>query len=381
MNSGEQAYLGCQRTDIVKASAVNTLALVEPVAHDLLLQLVDALVDHECLFGIFLIELGVDVVLDGVEHFLTLVLVVGIKSYLYTICRKCLDGIEHIVIHFLGLKFKLLLAYLSLDVADKGNYLLYLLMPLDDGIEHSVVVNFVCACLDHDYLFHCACNGEVKVIPFTLCKGGVEDYLTVHKAYADAGNGAVPGNIGYGYGNGGGYHTQYLGLCVGIYGEDGHNNGHVISHILGEKGSDRAVNHTGGEYRLITGLALTLGERAGDAAYGVHLLLIVNRQREEVYALPGLYACGNVCHNGGVAVSYPAGAVGELAGLACFNSELTPCKHSLEYSVIVKSLSCVHINLHLFLLKKGALHSFRRDSNRSDAQSLCAPDLLLLAAP
>ena len=100
VNSGEQTNLGSKRTDLVDASAVNTLALIEPVADDLLLELVDALVDHCDLFGICFIELCVDIVLDRIESFLADVLIVCIKSKLYSFGSEFFDSIKHIVVNF-----------------------------------------------------------------------------------------------------------------------------------------------------------------------------------------------------------------------------------------------------------------------------------------
>ena len=194
--SGKNAYLGSQRTDIIDSTAVNTLALVEPVSYDLLLELVDALVDHSGLFGIKLIKLSVDIVLDRIEHFLTLVLVICIESNLYSVSSKFLDGIEHIVVNFHGLELELLLADLSLDIADESDQLLDLGVACNDGVEHSVIVNLVSACFDHNDLVLGTCNGKVKVISCSLLESGVKNDLAVNQTNADAADRAVPGNIG-----------------------------------------------------------------------------------------------------------------------------------------------------------------------------------------
>ncbi len=51
---------------------------------------------------------------------------------------------------------------------------------------------------------------------------------------------------------------------------------------LGEQRPDRPVDHAGGQRALLPRAALALEERAGDLAGGVHPLLDVHRQREEV---------------------------------------------------------------------------------------------------
>ena len=51
---------------------------------------------------------------------------------------------------------------------------------------------------------------------------------------------------------------------------------------LGEERAQRAVDHARDQRALLAGAALALEERAGDLARGVHALLDVHRQREEV---------------------------------------------------------------------------------------------------
>ena len=137
-----------------------------------------------------------DIVLDRIEHFLTLILVICIESNLYSVSSKFLDSVEHIVVNFHGLELELLLADLSLDIADESDQLLDLGVACDDGVEHSVIVNLVSACFDHNNLVLGTCNGKVKVISCSLLESGVKNDLAVNQTNADAADRAVPGNIG-----------------------------------------------------------------------------------------------------------------------------------------------------------------------------------------
>ena len=100
MNSWKETSLSSKRTDLVDASAVNTLALIEPVADDLLLELVDALVYHSDLLRVLLIEISVDIVNDRSNSLVTDILVVCIESKLNAVRSKCFDSVEHIVVNF-----------------------------------------------------------------------------------------------------------------------------------------------------------------------------------------------------------------------------------------------------------------------------------------
>src|SRR5690606_18420153 len=69
---------------------------------------------------------------------------------------------------------------------------------------------------------------------------------------------------------------------VGAVGHDGQDDLDLVAQALDEGGAQRAVGEAGGEDRVGAGAALATEERAGDAARGVHALLDVDGQREEV---------------------------------------------------------------------------------------------------
>src|SRR5699024_8088293 len=72
--------------------------------------------------------------------------------------------------------------------------------------------------------------------------------------------------------------------------EDRADDLHLVAQALDEQGAQRAVDEAAGEDRLGRGAALAAEERAGNLAGGVLTLLDVDRQREEVDALPGVLA-------------------------------------------------------------------------------------------
>ena len=85
---------------------------------------------------------------------------------------------------------------------------------------------------------------------------------------------------------------------------------------LGEERAQRTVDHPRGQGGLLAGAALALEEAAGDLARGVHALLDVHRQREEVDV--ARVACGGGGEDHRVPCGDDHGAarlLGELAGL------------------------------------------------------------------
>ena len=86
-------------------------------------------------------------------------------------------------------------------------------------------------------------------------------------------------------------------------------NANVIAHIGGEEGADLAVDETGNQNCLFAGAAFTAHKAAGDAAYRIKTLFIVNREREEINAFSGLL-CHSCCNEyGGVTERNDASAV------------------------------------------------------------------------
>ena len=77
----------------------------------------------------------------------------------------------------------------------------------------------------------------------------------------------------------------------------------LVAEALGEQRPDRPVHHARVERRLLGGTPLALEEAAGDLARGVHLLLDVHREREEVGALTGLRASDDRGEHHGLAAA------------------------------------------------------------------------------
>ena len=75
---------------------------------------------------------------------------------------------------------------------------------------------------------------------------------------------------------------------VGVERQDRHDDLYLVAQALDERRAQRPVDEAAGEDRVLAGTALAAEERAGDAARGVHALLDVDRQREEVEVVLGL---------------------------------------------------------------------------------------------
>ena len=103
-----------------------------------------------------------------------------------------------------------------------------------------------------------------------------------------------------------------------VRGEDGADHLHLVPEALRPERPDRAVDHARGEGRPLGRLPFALEEAARDLPGGVHLLLDVDGQREEVRVGAGLLPADGRREDHRVAGAdddCAVGLLGELAGL------------------------------------------------------------------
>ena len=335
MGAGQDADLGGQGPDLVDAAAVHPLAVIQqPAAHHVFLQLIEAFLDFVDGLGIHIVELLMHL---GVHRAQTLVphaLVVGIQGGAYLLDGEVLDGFIHGRIGIVGGEGELLLADLLLYVPDKGDDLLVGGVARHDAVEHGVVVHFVGARLDHGDQVGGGGDGHMHLGALRLLMGGVDNIFAVHQADDDAGNRAVPRDVGNGDGDRGADHGGDFRRAVGIHRHDGADHGHVVAHILGEEGTDGPVDDAGGQDGLLARAALATLEGAGDFAHGIHFFLIVHRQGEEVHAFPRLVRRGDGAQQDGFAIADEAGAAGQLGQLAGFHHEGPAGQGGFKHTII-----------------------------------------------
>ena len=338
VDSRQQTHFRIQRTDFINASAVNTLAFIEPVPDILLLQLVQAFIQHCTLFRIFWVILFVNCINNRLHSCIPFVLVVGIQSHLYLFANHCFDGSKQIVVEFHRLEFELRLADFVLDVVDKCNHLLDFCVTSQNRIQHLLFRNFVRTGFNHNDFFHCAGNSQPQVIVCTLFEGRVQDDFAVYQTNADASNRAIPRNIRNGNGNGSCQHASDFRRAIRVNCQNSHDNGNIVPHILREQRTNRTVYHTGSQDCLFRRLSLSLGERARNSANGIHPFFIVHRQREEIHAFSRLCTSSYICHDNGFSVANPTRTIGQFAGFSGFYNERTTCKGGFKLSILFKHL-------------------------------------------
>ena len=345
VNARQNVNLSSQRTDFHHAAAVDALAVCQPAADDLLLELIYAL--SEVCVVLFLVLVGqgrLECVNDLANACVADGLVVGIHSGLELVVALCLELVEQVVVDVVMLILELRLADLVLDGLDERADLLQLLMSLHEGVKHLVLRNFLRAGLDHDDLVLGRAQGNVHLGNLALLGGRVDDGLAVDDTDLAAGYNVVERNIRDRNRDGSAQQSDYLGRVVIIVLKNGADDGNVVAQVLREQRTHRAVDLTGGQDRLLGRTALAAHEGAGDAAYGIHALLKVNGEREKVDAVARLCGCGSGNEDCGLAVADEAGAVCQLRHLAGLDGQLAAGDLGLKNAVVfeVKVVDVCH---------------------------------------
>ena len=160
-------------------------------------------------------------------------------------------------------------------------------MAEQDGLGHDVLGQELGARLDHHDRVAGAGDDEVELRLLELAVGRVDDELAVDAADADGADRARERDLADRQRGRGGDRAEDVGLVLLVGREDRDDELDVVLVALGEERPDRAVGQAGGQGGRLGRARLALDEAAGDLARGVHPLLELDREREEVEARAG----------------------------------------------------------------------------------------------
>ena len=198
-----------------------------------------------------------------------------------------------------------------------------------DGLGHDVLGQELRAGLDHHDRVAGAGDDQVELGVLELAVRRVDDELAVDPADADRADRAVERDLADRQRRRGGDRADDVRVVLLVRREDRDDELDVVLVALGEERADRPVRQAGGEDRRLRRARLALDEAARDLARGVHPLLEVDREREEVEAGAGLGPVGGAEHHG-VAVADGDGAAGEACELAGLDGQRATTELGLE---------------------------------------------------
>jgi len=331
MRARQQADFARYRADFFDFAAVRAdLLMRDHVTHDGLLEVVDGDGD---LFVHLRVELeevlhrvGRDLGDVGVAVELVRVAHGGVEAVLGVVA----DGLLHLVRDEEELRLALLLAAVGLDALLELDEALDFLVAEQDGVEDDVFRQLVGAGLNHHDGIVGAGDGEVQRRDLALLFGRVDDKLIVDAADAHARNRSHERDVGDGQGARCANHGGELRRVVLLDGEDGRDDLDVVAEAFREQRADWAVNQARAEDGVARRASLALDEASRDLACRIHLLFVVDRQREEVDAFARLSRGRGRDEHDGIAIAHEDGAIGLLRELSVLDDERAACEFHLK---------------------------------------------------
>ena len=171
------------------------------------------------------------------------------------------------------------------------------------GLEHVLFGDLLSTGLDHGDEVAAAAELKIEIGVLALFVRGVNDELAGLRVACDANAGKRPleGNAAERHGERGAHDVDDVER-VDLVGDEGScHDVDLVAETVGEARADRTVDHACGKRGLLGRTALALEVTAGNATGGVHLLVEIDRKREEVVVL-ALLGDDNGVEHGGVAL-------------------------------------------------------------------------------
>ena len=189
-----------------------------------------------------------------------------------------------------------------------------------DRVSHHVLGQDLGAGLDHHDGVSGAGDDEVELGLLHLAGQRVDHELAVDAADADGADGALEGDLADGQRGRRGDGADDVRVVLLVGREHREHALHVVLVALGEERADGTVGQATGEDGRLGRARLTLDEAAGDLARGVHPLLEVDGEREEVETGAGVGPIGRAQQHG-VAVLHGHGTTSEVGHLASLDGD------------------------------------------------------------
>ncbi len=328
MHGGQVVGLAPDGAYLVQLTAVEAGALVEHhVAHGLALHVVVVAVNHELDFvGEGLLGVvGIDeLLLDGGEAVFAHVLVGD--ALLGEVVALLVDGVADTLAELLVVHFVAVLALLGL-AGIGGELVEHAALDLDgvvgglEGAEHDVLGDLFHLAFDHHDVVLGGGDDEVEVSALDVLHRGVDDVLAVEVADAHLGDGAVEGDVADGQGRGSGQGGQLVGHGILVTGDEVNHDLHLGMEVVGEEGTQGAVDQAGDENLVLGGTGLALEETTGETAHGGVFLLVVDGEGHEVDVFAHLFLGADGGEEHGVVHADNGRAVGLFGQLAGFDGD------------------------------------------------------------
>src|ERR1700735_5542695 len=191
-----------------------------------------------------------------------------------------------------------------------------------DGVEHRIFLNFLGARFDHHDAVARAHDHDVHQTLAHLVVGGIHHELAVHQADPHCTNGAKEGNVGKREGAGRAVDAKYIGIVIGVGGENEGNDLSLALKSLGKHRPHRPVDLAAGEHFAFTHAPFALDKAAGKTSAGIGVFAVVDGEGKEINAFTRVGVGGSGGEDDVVAHADYGCAVGLLGQFSSFKCEL-----------------------------------------------------------
>src|SRR5450759_1472496 len=198
------------------------------------------------------------------------------------------------------------------------------------GAEHDVFVEFLGFRFHHQHGICRAGDDEIELGFDHFVQRRVEYIFVVDEADACRADRTLEEGARQRQRGGCSHQRQNVGNVLHVMRQHGDDHLGLVAPAIDEQGADRTVDQSGDQRLLLGGPAFALEVAAGNAARGVGLFDVVDRQRQEVDALPRRLGGDDGGEHDGFAVSGEHGAVGLTGDFPGFKHEGTSTPIDLD---------------------------------------------------
>ncbi len=280
---GQHARLDPDRPYLVERPAVETHAAFEDlVAQDLFLQILENLLGFQLPFDFAFRQVRDQVI----EHLVDTVVVLELAADAHRLGQRdenfFLDLAVEVVADLLLGDLDLRLAGLGGEGVDDVDDLLDRVMRRVERLDDLLLGHFLRAGFDHHEAVFAAGHHQVELAVLPLLERGIDDVAAVHQADAHAGNRLLEGNLRQREGGRRAGNREDVGVVLRVGGQHERDDLGFEAPAGRKERADWPIDDPAGQDLFLRGLSFAFEESTGNAAGGVGVLAVVDREREKV---------------------------------------------------------------------------------------------------
>ena len=327
MYSRDNINFCCQRTDLGDLTSIRTLVIFEDHLTDSLLLVLIYSLSQYCQPFFLLSKCLSQSLCQYTDILLTSLLIIGKYRFFHLFWRNDLfDRCKQLFRNCTACILMLLFSNFSYNRINEGDDLLVHFMSHIDCFDHLSFRNLISSGLDHDYFLSGGCNGQVQIAALPLLLARVDHKLAIDHTYLSHCTRSVKRNVRDAGCDCCTQHSHQLRTAGRVNTHNHIVQGYIISVILREQRTHRAVDNTGCQDRIFRCFTLSLVESSRNLSDRIHFLFIFYTQREEINSIPRLVRCSCSRQNNCITVVHESCTICLSCNTTNINSQSSACQ-------------------------------------------------------